>query len=91
MSKNSSSISKYARSQKTSSRNSSIATTYEIDPDSFIITGSENIESEPLTRPIGKFARLKYGNNEEFIFNINCQVVKAFFLFRKSYYFIQFL
>lgn len=80
MSKNSSSVSKHARSLKNSSRNSSIATTYEIDPDSFIITGSENNEnSEPLTRPIGKFARLKYGNNEEFIFNINCQVIKAFF------------
>ena len=43
------------------------------DRDADIITGYDNDSSSSKNRlvpPIGKFAILKYGNNEELIFNI---------------------
>ena len=68
-----SSTSSINKSRKvTNSSRSSIAK--EEDPDAVILTGSEGEALSPLVNPVGKFARLKYGNNLEILFNIDCQV-----------------
>lgn len=44
------------------------------DSDAIILTRSECENLSPIVNPIGKFARLKYGDNLEILFNIDCQV-----------------
>lgn len=57
------------------SLNSDVVSTDAADSSSYL-DKSECLS--PLTVPlVGKFARLKYGDNKELIFNINCQVRKS--------------
>lgn len=60
---------------KRNSRNNSRNQIQEVDPDSGIL--DKPVEILPL---IGKFARLKYGDNKELLFNVNCQVIKIEFI-----------
>lgn len=62
---------------KNTKRNSQNLLPEQVDPDSVIVTRSENnlneiaLNSTPM---ITQFAILKYGTNLELMFNINCQV-----------------
>jgi len=67
-----SSSSSISRSKKVTSSRNSIAK--EEDPDAVILTGSEGESLSPIVNPVGRFARLKYGDNQELLFNIECQV-----------------
>ncbi len=67
-----SSSSSISRSKKVTSSRNSIAK--EEDPDAVILTGSEGESLSPIVNPVGRFARLKYGDNQELLFNIDCQV-----------------
>jgi hypothetical protein len=61
-------------SSKNKSKKSQSSIAKEEDPDAIILTGSEVKHLSPLGNSIGKFARLKYGDNQEILFNIDCQV-----------------
>jgi hypothetical protein len=57
------------------SKKSQSSITIEEDPDAIILGRGEGKHLSPLENSIGKFARLKYGDNQEILFNIDCQVL----------------
>jgi hypothetical protein len=60
---------------KTKKVNSSrISIAKENDSDASILSRSKAEKLSLIVNPIGKFARLKYGDNLEILFNIDCQV-----------------
>ena len=75
-----SSTSSINKSKKVNSSRNSLAK--EEDPDAIILTGSEGENLSPIVNPIGKFARLKYGDNLEILFNIDCQVIEKIIILK---------
>ena len=59
------------KTKKINSSRNSIAKEHDSD---VILTRSDGSNVSPIVNPIGKFARLKYGDNLEILFNIDCQV-----------------
>lgn len=51
-----------------------------LDPDIVILTGNDQDSNEQhdYPAPVAKFAKLRYGENLELLFNINCQVRERF-------------